>query len=347
MFTKLKVDGFKCFDKLEIPLKNLNLFTGANSSGKSTAIQAMLLLAQQAEQGKNALNGKYIRLGLFQDIKNSIINPKAIYLEMDETKGDTEKKVCVSITADGAAVLRNEDIFPGKDLVYLSAERIGAEDVYRQNLTDEFRIGIRGEYAFDYLSQERMNRLREERFINPDMGVNLGNQVDYWLDYIMGYSVTAERISGTEVVKVSYRRTEGGAKDIKPQHIGTGVSYVATLIISALSCEKDSLFIVENPEIHLHPRAQSRLLEFFCFLAARGLQIVVETHSDHIFNGVRKSIKAGMVSREDTGVYFFKQDQEFLSSAVRIQIDENGVIQNHEEGLFDQFDEDLDELLGL
>ena len=54
-----------------------------------------------------------------------------------------------------------------------------------------------------------------------------------------------------------------------------------------------------------------------------------------------------MVSREDTGVYFFKQDQEFLSSAVRIQIDENGVIQNHEEGLFDQFDEDLDELLGL
>jgi predicted ATPase len=82
-------------------------------------------------------------------------------------------------------------------------------------------------------------------------------------------------------------------------------------------------------------------------MATRGLQIIVETHSDHIFNGVRKNLKAKKLSPSDVGVYFFKQDEDFLSRPVKINIDENGIIQNHEKGLFDQFDDDLDELLGL
>jgi predicted ATPase len=159
--------------------------------------------------------------------------------------------------------------------------------------------------------------------------------------------VTAEQISGTEIVRVSYRRAGNGSKEIKPHHVGTGVSYVASVIISALSCKKDSLFIVENPEIHLHPGAQSRLLDFLSYMATRGLQIIVETHSDHIFNGIRKNLKSKKLSTSDVSVYFFKQDEDFLSRPVKICIDENGIIQNQEKGLFDQFDEDLDELLGL
>ena len=105
--------------------------------------------------------------------------------------------------------------------------------------------------------------------------------------------------------------------------------------------------LVENPEIHLHPSAQSRLLDFFSFLASKGLQVIIETHSDHIFNGLRKNINSKRIQAEDTSVYFFKQNKELLSTPVKILIDENGVIKNQEKGLFDQFDEDLDELLGL
>ena len=134
---------------------------------------------------------------------------------------------------------------------------------------------------------------------------------------------------------------------MKPRHVGTGVTYVASVITAALSCKKGSVFIVENPEIHLHPGAQSKLLEFFCFLASRGLQIIVETHSDHIFNGVRKNIKKQMIDLDEVSIYFFTQNEQHLSQPVRIIIDENGVIQNQKRGLFDQFDDDLDELLGL
>lgn len=88
---------------------------------------------------------------------------------------------------------------------------------------------------------------------------------------------------------------------MKPSHVGTGVSYIASVIVSALSCKKGSLFIIENPEIHLHPGAQSKLLEFLSFLAAKGLQIIVETHSDHIFNGLRKSMKQKRISASRKG----------------------------------------------
>lgn len=343
MLTKISIRDFKCFKFAELSLKNLTLLTGVNSSGKSSVIQAMLLLMQQKEAGKNPLNGKFVHLGFIQDIKNWITNPKKIQIEVQ-----TQKERCyIQLDLNGQIQKKGLEFISDIDFVYLSAERIGVEDVYKQNLTNEFRIGIYGEYAFDYLSRERMNELREPVFCYHDAGINLGNQVDYWLNYIMGYYVTAEQVNGTEIVKVSYRREGNIAKEVKPYQVGTGISYVASVIISALSCKKESIFIVENPEIHLHPCAQARLMEFFCFLAKQGLQIIIETHSDHMFNGVRKGIKADRIFSENTSVYFFKNTNDFLSEPIPIQIDENGIIRNHEKGLFDQFDDDLDELLGL
>lgn len=344
MLKKVRISGFKCFDQEEILLNNFTLLTGVNSAGKSSLIQSVLFLLQQKERGQNPLNGKYVRLGLIQDVRNTLTNARTIKIEVEKENGD----ICrTSLNTEGECKVENEEFLSDIDFIYLSAERIGAEDVYQQNLTNEYRIGIHGEYVFDYLSQERMNELAEPDFRLPGTGANLGNQVDYWLNYITGYYVTAERITGTEVVKVSYRKSINGSREVKPHHVGTGVSYVANIIAAALSCKKGSLFIVENPEIHLHPGAQSKLLEFFCYLSARGLQIIVETHSDHIFNGLRKNVKKGVVAVEQISVYFFKLDENDLSKPVFIRLDENGGVKNHERGLFDQFDEDLDDLLGL
>lgn len=342
MLSQLRIQGFKCFDREELKLGSLTLFTGINSAGKSSALQALLLLMQQEEAGKSPFNGKYVKLGMLKDVKNWITNPKEICVEgiyngnRCSIRIDMEEQV----RASGMDELR-------RDLVYLSAERIGVEDIYRQNLMNEYRIGIHGEYTFDYLSTERLNVLRDPEFAVEESGMNLGNQVDYWLNYIMGYFVTAERISGTEIVRVSYRRGESGSRELKPYHVGTGVSYVANVITAALSCKRGSIFVVENPEIHLHPGAQSRLLEFFCYLAGRGLQIIIETHSDHMFNGVRKHIKKKKITTEEVSIYFFTQDENHLSKPIAIMVDENGVVKNQEKGLFDQFDDDLDELLGL
>lgn len=114
-----------------------------------------------------------------------------------------------------------------------------------------------------------------------------------------------------------------------------------------MSSKLEDLVIIENPEIHLHPSAQSKLAEFLTFAAEKGIKLIIETHSDHIFNGVRKSIYNNVISTDNLSVYFCKLSEEYLTIPVRIEFNKTGDVENHQKGLFDQFDEDLDEMLGL
>ncbi len=354
MIEKLAVQNFKCIDSVETEFSGLNLLTGPNSTGKSTLIQALLLLAQCVKNkglvGTNLINGEFVKLGMLPDIRNINTNGKQMKISW-EAQGES---VCscelnfAEMGENNTATIIGEKGFTLPDIVYLNHDRVGVKDIYDKNLENVSRIGTAGEYAFDYLSRRKLEPLAEPDFAAEPMkvGVNLGNQVDYWLEYIMGYRVSAESIESTNYVRVLYE-TAKSSRQLRPYHIGTGVSYVANLIVSALSCKKGSIFIVENPEIHLHPAAQSKLLEFFAFLAVRGLQIFVETHSDHIFNGVRKLIHKGKLQTTDVAVYFIVKNGQECSDAVRIRITEEGKIKNQQKGLFDQFDDDLDELLDL
>lgn len=122
---------------------------------------------------------------------------------------------------------------------------------------------------------------------------------------------------------------------------------MSILVIAALACKQEDILIIENPEIHLHPRAQSRFMEFLAFLANRGLQVIVETHSDHIYNGMRKCIKRNTLDKEKAAAYFFELDDTMQTRVERIRLNDEGAEEKHPYGMFDQFDDDLDELLGL
>ena len=355
MISKLLVNQFKCIDSVELELAALNLLTGPNSTGKSTLIQALLLLAQcirrgEMRHGESLLNGEFAKLGTAQDVRNIYTNQKkcVISFEMEHGQFVSGEMVFEENDEEDSIKLTNAQLFKNVDIIYLNHDRVGVKDIYDKNLENVSRIGTAGEYAFDYLSRNRLEPLPEPDFSAEvtKVGMNLGNQVDYWLDKIMGYRVSAEGIESTNYVRVVYQQSQSNRK-LRPYHIGTGVSYVANVIVAALSCKKGSIFIVENPEIHLHPAAQSKLLEFFVYLSTRGLQIFVETHSDHIFNGVRKLIHKGTMKKEDTAVYFMKKNEMECSEAVRIEIKGEGKIKNQQKGLFDQFDDDLDELLDL
>lgn len=342
MFEKIDIKNFKCFGETSIKLTTLNILTGQNSSGKSSIIQAMLLLLQSIENAKgNILNGRYTKLGYYSDVKN-IFTREAI--EIEAVMNDNSKAK-LQIRGDGEVELNKSKEFEN-DIIYLSADRIGVKNEYDRNEEEIDRIGLHGEYAFDYLSKNKMENIKELDFIkDPTSGKNLGNQVDYWLEYFTGYSVKAEAVEGTSIVKVAYK-AENSPKELRTIHVGTGVSYLATIIIAALSCTKKSLLIIENPEIHLHPGAQSKFTELFTFLSSRGLQIVIETHSDHIINGIRKEIKKQAISLENVSIYYMSKNEK-LAYPEKINISENGAIINYKKGFFDQFDDDLDILLGL
>lgn len=348
MLEEIEVRGFKCIDDIKIEFKNLNLLTGKNSSGKSTLIQSILLGMQEYNQEKynNPLNNQYIKLGEFNDIKNSIIGSKQIDINFKLSE-NTKINNKIYVDAQNKVVLeRIQDNIESPKILYISANRTGVLDFYEKNLSGLTEIGIHCEYAFDYLSKNKDFEIKEKEFIKEKETVpTLGHQVNYWLSYIMGYEVVSEIIEDVNVVRVRYINKKSN-KLLRPQHVGTGVSYIAQIIIASLSCKKGDILVVENPEIHLHPKAQSKTIEFLSFLADKGLQIIIETHSDHIFNGLRKAVNNKKIKANQSQIYFFEKDEKEITNPVKIEIKENGTIENPRKGLFDQFDEDLDELLG-
>ncbi|EKD28586.1 MAG: hypothetical protein ACD_79C00270G0005 [uncultured bacterium] len=354
MLDKLIIKNFKCFDESVISMGKINLFCGINSSGKSTAIQALLLLAHNAnEQVSSPLNGQWLSLGSFNETRNFIKNAKEFEISVENNKEkfgvlfiqpydeaiDVEtKKINSSPTLEKTLNFQNKHIF------YLPATRLGPADYYQRNFDRVNTMGNNGEYIMDYFLKNQKKTVIKE--LIKDMSSNtLGGQVNYWLKKLLNVHLKVEEMGTTNTLSVLYSYASN--KDVRPYHIGTGVSFMVGVIISCLAAEQNDIVIIENPEIHLHPKAQAELTEFLCFIANAGIQVVIETHSDHIFNGIRKAIAKKIIQNNYVAIHFFELNEKFLSINTKIDIAENGRVIQPRKGLFDQFDDDLDQILGL
>ena len=227
---------------------------------------------------------------------------------------------------------------------YLPANRIGPQDSYLKNFDKVNFLGNKAEYIIDFLYKHRKLEVLPDLISDP-ASVTLEYQVNYWLERLFGVHNNIMDLGLTNSLSVEFSLGDG--KPVRPYHMGSGVSYAIGLLISCLSAKIGDIVIVENPEIHLHPKAQSELTEFLCFAANAGVQVVLETHSDHVFNGIRKAIVKNEINHNDVAVHFFQLDKESLSNNTLIELNEHGRVMMHKKGLFDQFDDDLDQILGL
>ncbi len=356
MVSRVLIDGYKSIGRLEMELENFTLLSGVNSAGKSSVIQAVLYVLQMEKQYGRFPAGRNSDFGKFVDIRNNIKGNKEIQFELDIQEGGTGTatigvnmyveggldKVTFRISGQGQ---RYTDRYRA---IHLSVERVGVQNFYPLSASDPGEIGDRGEYVYSYLALYGQESLAEEAFAYDveQVGLSMNNQVNYWLEYLMGFRIQTRIVQDVDQVVVTYSNV-GNNRYYRPQNVGTGVTYMSMLIIAALSCQKGDMLIIENPEIHMHPRAQSRFVELLAFLTGRGLQVILETHSDHIYNGMRKCVKNGKLRKEQTAAYFLELDESMQTKADRIRFNDQGAEENHPYGLFDQFDDDLDELLGI
>ncbi|UQZ51479.1 AAA family ATPase [Bacillus subtilis] len=298
MLDKITIEGFKSIDRLELDLKSLTVLVGMNSSGKSTIIQSLLLAVQNFSFNNGSpLNGLLVSLGDFQEARNYIKNSKEINISLSnfETQNIVnlkflEKNGKVKLKKEGKdKSLSNLLKYQNKKVRFLSSDRIGSRDIYDVNYSQITDIGFLGEYAIDYLEQHKSTPLDDLLIKNKETGGTLESQVNFWLRYIINGEIQTNSIEGTDSVKASYK-IKNNTRYFRPKNVGAGLSYLISIIITLLSSKPGSMNIIENPEIHLHPRAQSRLMEFMTFISNAGIKLIIETHSDHIFNGIRKSI---------------------------------------------------------
>lgn len=329
MINNLTIKNFKCFENLSIELSNLNVFAGINSMGKSSVIQAILLLRQAYEMGTLTkglhLNGELTQIGTGYDLmyRNSAQDEVSIEVscqgystkwEYMYTKDSDYQEL--KFTNASQAKIEKINIFT-PTFSYISAERIGPQRYYKRSyheIYEKNQVGFRGELFADYLAKRGLTDKVENKNVlfNDATDEHLLYQTQEWLSVISpGIHINPRQYQEAGLVGIEYRVY---GSDYTPVNVGFGLSYVVPIIVSLLKSKSDDLVIIENPEAHLHPKGQRKMGELIARAAAGGVQIILETHSDHILNGIRLSVKKGVIDRNNIRLNYFYQKEDSNSA---------------------------------
>jgi Uncharacterized conserved protein len=129
-------------------------------------------------------------------------------------------------------------------------------------------------------------------------------------------------------------------------HVGVGVSQVLPILVLSLLSEKGMTLIFEQPELHLHPKVQTRLADFFISMILLKKQCIIETHSEYLINRLRylSAISEGNYIPENALIYFVEKEDE-NSTFSPIKINEYGVIKDWPCGFFDENEESAAKIL--
>lgn len=244
--------------------------------------------------------------------------------------------------------------YPGVELVkdyfanrikYLGPLREEPKSLYPISSMGSTDVGLRGESTaavFEINKKKMIPFVDPSLFGDPTSGsmepqkVTLAEAVNRWLIYLG----VAERIETNDLGKIGHElkiTTDIEEMEQDLTHVGVGVSQVLPILVMALLAEEDDVIILEQPELHLHPRVQSRLADFFVTMNALGKQCIVETHSEYLINRLRYLVAKSDDRKiaDDTLIYFV--EKEAGHSVYReITINEYGKIDEWPKGFFDE-----------
>ena len=357
MLDSIELKNFKCFSSLRIPLKNLNVFTGLNGMGKSTVIQSILLLKQSLEQGfpmkQIVLNGTYVSLGTGQDIlfENALSDDISICLKEGELSIEILPQYVPTsdILEISPPISQMCDTF-SCGFEYLNAERLAPKTVYEKSsyAINNDQLGIYGQYTAHYLS------IHQDDPVDPYGGAaykTLKDGVQFWLNEVSpNVRLNVTQVLNADLAQINYYYTglsdSTKSREYRPTNVGFGISYILPIITALLKAPKGSILIIENPEAHLHPKGQRKIGELISWCASRGVQIFLETHSDHVLNGIRISTKKLIVQPDQVKLFFFINPEGGIAHEVESPtILPNGKLDYWPDGFFDEWEKALDEII--
>lgn len=314
MIERVSIENFKSIKNESFDFRPFTILTGMNSSGKSSIIQTILLMSYYSTQNQE-LEKAISRLKYFEQIKNIDTYNKSVNISILEN----EKVIQLQNTQENGWSINEKSSLSFEDnLYYLNSNRMGQQDL--GEYSDDVKFGIDGRYAFGYFQKHKSDHF-SFALENPN-GEALAGQLRYWSNYILDSDL--ELITddiNSSYVSIGYRKNKETYMIMSPFNVGAGVSYVIRILILSLSLKAGDIFIVENPEIHLHPKAVSKLLNFFVFLVKNGVQVIMETHSEYFINGLRYDIFKQKLRSDDAIIYY---KDNVLENFFPIKISENG-----------------------
>jgi len=377
MITSLCLRNFKPFKYQLLAFRSLTLLSGLNSTGKSSVLQALLLLRQSYQQELLkktglALNGELVNIGTAKDaLFEGAGKADQISFELvleDDIKGiwsfnyDQEVDVLNRTSSPVAPEVYESNLFRD-NFHYLQAERLGPRTSFNMSdfqVRQLGKLGISGEYAAHFLSVNQEKPILNNRLSHPKVkhlqrgsedpetpSKLLIDQVEAWMGEISpGPKIRLEPKPDVDLISVKY--FYGDSNLYRATNVGFGISYTLPIIVAVLASLPGTLILIENPEAHLHPKGQAKMGELLALAASCGVQVVIETHSDHVLNGIRLAVHGGKLDPRDVQLhYFHRQEKEgqAFTKVVSPHIDRNGRIDQWPDGFFDEWDKSLEALL--
>lgn len=370
MIRKIELTNFKCFALIKLPLAELTLLSGSNASGKSSILQSLVLLHQTIRENEWAsrliLNGDILKLGTVQDVVNKIhgrhgfelalTNEESLY-HWEFTGERPEMSMHVKYLSEPANTTLNR-LLPFKtgqsqeisrvleSLTYLTAERIGPRDYYLlEDRSIVQPVGPKGEHAVSRLFRLEDSSVHSALALDS-VAPTLMRQVEAWMQkFFPGCGIEVSPIARMNAVTLGIR-TSNETDYHRPINVGFGLTQILPIIIAVLSAAPKDLVLIENPEVHLHPAGQALIGSFLALAASTGTQIIIETHSDHVLNGIRRVVRHKTLTPQQVCLHFFRAANSDLDQVVSPQLDSSGNIDNWPDGFFDQFDKDMNHFAG-
>lgn len=376
MIKTVTLQNFKCFHKEQpIRLAPITLMYGKNGRGKSSVAQSLLLLAQNMRVQNGvatlSLTGELTNLGTFDEtlhqpadnqefrITLNTENEHAVIgfsayegktqlarlstfningmnrLETYATAGtDVKERIDAGTdTPQQTVVTSDVDVLQNlKNITFVSAGRRGP--VNSANRNDASRpdwIGIEGENLINVLANK---------------GAGFIKDVEQHLSQILSGAAIHIPNPEADIIDLQLNSVDGTTY-FRPANVGFGYSYVLPVIVATLLAEKGSILIIENPEAHLHPGAQSRLTKFVISMAKeKELQVIMETHSDHVVNGMRIAMKQDLLKTQDAVVVYFAHDNETTDPTINIiTCDKNGTLSEYPDDFMDEWTQQMFQLV--
>jgi len=371
MITQIEIKNFKSIKSAIIQTKNLNVLMGLNGMGKSSFIQMILLLMQsdKLEERVIDLNGILAQIGQGRDALYQFADDDFISFGIDFSERkynwkfnyqkDKDKLLAENgFSKDQMLYFREQT----KKFQYISAERIGPQEIYEASsvvVADKKQLGLLGEFAAYFINVFGSEFEVKESLRHPNAATNkLNAQVNAWLQEISpGVSVNTKYVPEVNKVILDYQfdliTTTTNA--FRPKNVGFGISYVLPIVLALLTVEENKIIIIENPEAHIHPKGQAQLGKLIAIAAQSNAQIFIETHSDHIINGIRVAVKEFHhnegsigIAKENVNIMYFEKtttEKEQYSKITSIQIDKDGELNEYPTDFLDEWSNQLLKLL--
>lgn len=359
MISTLRLRNFKCFGDETFSLGKITLLAGLNGTGKSSVIQGLLAL-RNFGNSNGSWHGPLLDIGSFSDVlhnraEDDRIELRTIYEGDVELCGDVtphRAEFHVGGLLSGEEAVRQYSLLR-KSMFYLSADRLGPRKTLpfrAEAAAADTPLGKRGDGVLWFMGQHEGDPVAPALRHSAASSTTLLDQTNAWLAAVSpGVELVYTSVPEADLAVAGYsfeQMSDVRTKPFRATNVGFGVSYVLPLVVALLAAQDDDLVIIENPEAHLHPGGQTRIADLAAKAAADGRQVILETHSDHILDGIRLAVAEQIVSAEDVSVYFFHRDDagvEVVSPEVRT----DGTLDSWPDGFFDQQERNLARLIEL